>query len=246
MSSPRPPPWVHFLAALLQARTENTAFILKESSFWTQGVLLLGSKLPTVPPSLPFSLTSSHPTACHKSPRARRAIHIDELGLWVSDMKEIPPEPAPCKLCSYEADGALSKQRAQSGTPPERGWGCRETFFLAFRCLLLSAWFCNNRLQGWNAFTPATGFAPRSLLMGKKKKNHHLSKDKNVYNLSFENIASLGQLVCSVFAAMRHPPLWQSSSEFMLHGISSLIWLRNKTAQDAQEFLDVFLTSDTD
>lgn len=44
-------------------------------------------------------------------------------------MKEIPPEPAPCKLCSYEADGALSKQSTQSGTPPERGWGCMETFF---------------------------------------------------------------------------------------------------------------------
>lgn len=34
----------------------------------------------------------------------------------------------PCKLCSCEANGALSEQSAQSETPTERGWRCTDFF----------------------------------------------------------------------------------------------------------------------
>lgn len=62
-------------------KDRDRSFYSERKFFLDTRVLLPGSKLPAVPPSLPFSLTSSHPTACHKSPRARRAIHIDEPGL---------------------------------------------------------------------------------------------------------------------------------------------------------------------
>lgn len=64
-------------------------------------------------------------------------------------------------------------------------------------------------------------------------KKHHLNKEKPVYNLSIENIVSPGQPVYSAFTVTQHPPLWESSKEFQFND-------SNKTAQDAQEFLEGF------
>ena len=88
-------PWVQIgnTASLLWARRENITFILKDSSF---GCTNFSFRV-KIPYSSSLSASFSNfrtPHGIPWIPRAQQAIHIDELGLWASYMKEIPAGPA--------------------------------------------------------------------------------------------------------------------------------------------------------
>lgn len=65
-----------------------------------------------------------------------------------------------------------------------------------------------------------------------------------MHDLNLENAVSPAQLFC--FHCNAESSIPTEHNTFALYATSSLRWLRNKTVQDAQEFLEAFLTTDTD
>lgn len=96
--------------------------------------------------------------------------------------------------------------------------------------------------QKWHrkCIYPAAGFAETT----SDGEQNHLNKAKDVYNLNLENTISPGQLLCFHCDAESSIPTGHNA--FVLYATSSLRWLRSKKVQDAQEFLEAFLTTDTD